>query len=66
MVYSNIILVTYATENLFEYFKYSFFVNEAYATRNGYNLVLLDADRSNFVPARPTWNKVGENSIRNI
>ena len=52
-------LVTYATENIWNYTAYSFAVNEIYAEHNNYVMLHLDEGSSNnYDPIDSRWNKV--------
>ena len=53
-----IYLVTYATEDIWDYTAYSFAVNEAYVENNGYSMKLLDPSTSNYEKKDARWNKV--------
>lgn len=51
-------LVTYATDNIWEYAAYSIGINEIYAEHNGYVLLPVNPLINNFEKYDPRWNKV--------
>lgn len=51
-------LISYATQNIFNYASYSAAINSIYAKEHGYYFYLVDADQNNFEPADSRWNKV--------
>lgn len=51
-------IVTYATENIWDYTAYSLAVNEAYAEHNGYIMVHLDPSTAKFDQYDARWNKI--------
>ena len=51
-------IVTYATENIWDYTAFSLAVNEAFAEHNGYIMLHLDPVSANFDQFDARWNKV--------
>ncbi len=51
-------LVSYATPGIFDYAAYSLAINSIYALRNGYDMIMIDAERGNHEPHDSRWNKV--------
>ena len=51
-------IVTYATQDIWDYSAYSLAVNEAYAEHNGYIMRQEDDRLSNYEPIDARWNKI--------
>lgn len=51
-------IVTYATEDIWNYTAYSLAVNEAYAEHNGYIMLHLDPSTAKFDEYDARWNKI--------
>lgn len=51
-------IVTYATQDIWDYTAYSLSVNEAYAEHNGYIMIHLDPRTANYDGSDARWNKV--------
>jgi tetratricopeptide (TPR) repeat protein len=51
-------IVTYATENIWDYTAYSLAVNEVYAEHNGYIMLHLDPATAKFDAFDARWNKI--------
>ena len=51
-------IVSYATQDIWEYSAFSLAVNEAYAEHNGYIMRQEDDRLSNYEPADARWNKI--------
>ena len=51
-------LVSYATPGIFDYAAYSLAINSIYALRNGYDMIMIDAERGDHEPHDSRWNKV--------
>ena len=51
-------IVTYATENIWDYTGYSLAVNEVYAEHNGYIMLHLDPATAKFDAFDARWNKI--------
>jgi len=51
-------IVSYATDDIWDYSVYSLAVNQAYAEHNGYIMRMLHSNTSNYDPNDARWNKV--------